>query len=214
MSYLMVSASTPSKFPDKNELKRFARTMVAERMNSLHKDVKHCLDKPYAPFPALLYCMSSVDFLGALVAGQAAQYDSVTAERVRPTPNSLRYMRDFMGYTEEQSILILEIFRHKLVHLAQPSPSAKHNGKIVAWLYEHHPTHKHLLLENAPKDTKIHIKSDWEIPVDQIFTLGITQFMEDIRDSVYRHGRYLDLLESTLDLQSKFDKAVEEMFQS
>jgi hypothetical protein len=38
--------------------------------------------------------------------------------------------------------------------------------------------------------------------------------MEDIRDSVYRHGGYLDLLESTLDLQSKFDKAVEEMFQS
>lgn len=86
------------------------------------------------------------------------------------------------------------------MHLAQPSPSAKHNGKIVAWQYEHQATQKHLLLESAPKGTKIQVKSNWEIPVDYIFTLGITQFMEDIRDSAYRHGGYLDLLETTPDL--------------
>jgi hypothetical protein len=38
--------------------------------------------------------------------------------------------------------------------------------------------------------------------------------MEDIQDSVYRHGGYLDLLETTPDLQYKFEKAIVEMFQS
>jgi hypothetical protein len=214
MRPLLAHTSSLGKFSDRNELKRFVRNFVKERMDSLQKDVIHCLQVPYAPFPAILYCLSSVDFLGALVAGQAAQYDSVTKRLVRPTPNTLRYMRDFMCYTQEQSTLILGIFRHKLVHLAQPSPCAKNNGKNVAWRYEHQSTQKHLLLENAPKDTKIQVKSDWEIPVDSIFTLGIKQFIDDIQDSVYRHGGYLDLLENDSHLQDMFKKAIEELFQS
>jgi hypothetical protein len=52
-----------------------------------------------------------------------------------------------------------------------------------------------------------------ELPTKSL-ALGITQFMEDIQDSVYRHGGYLDLLETTPDLQYKFEKAIVEMFQS
>jgi len=201
------SASKPTKFPDKNELKRFARKMVGERMDSLQKDVKHCLQRPYAPFPALLYCISSVDFLGALFAGEAAP-------PVDTVGNSKVYMQKFMGYTDEQSSFIIDLFRHKLVHLAQPRPSVNKNNKIISWKYEHSNTQKHLLLEDAPKDTSIKIKSDWQVPVDQTFSLGIMQFMEDIRDSVYRHGGYLDVLENDPNLQGKFEKALEEIFQS
>jgi hypothetical protein len=93
-------------------------------------------------------------------------------------------MRDYMGYTEDKSTLIVALFRHKLVHLAQPNPSILHNGKIVSWRYEHYHTPNHLLLEDAPKDTKIRIKSDWVIAVDQIFSIGFEQFMEDIRDFI------------------------------
>lgn len=187
--------------------------MIGERMNSLYKDVTHCLRKPYAPFPALLYCFSSVDLLGALLAGQAAKKDSITQKRVHTIDNSKEYMRRFMGYTEDQSTLIADLFRHKLVHLAQPKPSIEHKGKIVSWYYVHNSTPRHLLLENARPDTKIQIKSDWEITVDQTFCLSITQFMEDIRDSVYRHGGYLDLLENDSTVRTMFGKAVEELFQ-
>jgi hypothetical protein len=58
------------------------------------------------------------------------------------------------------------------------------------------------------------IKSGWEIVVDQVFSLGIEQFMEGIRDSVYRHGGHLDLFETTPQLQNNFEKAVEQIFQS
>jgi hypothetical protein len=207
-------ASGSTKFPDKNELKRFARTIVGERMNSLRKDVLHCLRKPYAPFPALLYCISSMDFLGALFAGQGAKKDSITSKSVDTAGNSKAYMHHFMGYTQDQCSLIIDLFRHKLVHLAQPKPSTVYYGKIVSWYYEHNPSPKHLLLENAPTGAKIQIKSDWEIPVDQTFCLSITQFMEDIRDSVYRHGGYLDLMETDSNIQDKFEKAIQEIFQS
>jgi hypothetical protein len=74
-------------------------------------------------------------------------------------------MQKFMGYTKEQSTPIIELFRHKLIHL-QPRPSVLHNNIVVASLYEHHYTQKYLLLENAPKDTNIQIKSGWEVVVD------------------------------------------------
>jgi len=38
-----MSTSSATRFPNKNELKRFARCFVKERMDSLQKDVIHCL---------------------------------------------------------------------------------------------------------------------------------------------------------------------------
>ena len=48
-------------------------------------------------------------------------------------------MRNYMGYTEQQSDLIIQIFRHKLVHLAQPRPIFSYKNKVVTWeyVYEH-----------------------------------------------------------------------------
>ena len=86
------------------------------------------------------------------------------------------------------------------------------NTSTKQYSVPHHYIQKHLLLENAPMDTQI--KSGWEIVVDQVFSLGIEQFMEGIRDSVYRHGGHLDLFETTPQLQNNFEKAVEQIFQS
>lgn len=60
--------TSSAKFPDKNELKRFARNFVIERIDSLQKYVMHCLQQPFASFPAILYCVSIIDLLGALCA--------------------------------------------------------------------------------------------------------------------------------------------------
>jgi hypothetical protein len=47
-----MSTSSAARFPNKNELKRFARYFVKERMDSLQKDVIHCLQWPFASFSA------------------------------------------------------------------------------------------------------------------------------------------------------------------
>ena len=59
----------PNRFPDKNESRRLARNFIKERIDSLQKDVMHCLQPPYAPFPAILYCVATIDLLGALCYG-------------------------------------------------------------------------------------------------------------------------------------------------
>jgi hypothetical protein len=67
-----MSTSSATRFPNKNELKIFARYFVKERMDYLQKDVIHCLQWPFASFPAILYCLSTTNLLGALNTGQAA----------------------------------------------------------------------------------------------------------------------------------------------
>src|SRR5215217_3637812 len=119
-------------FSDVNDLIKYSRKFVKDRINSLEKDVKYCLIETnfpikYAPFPALLYCFSTIDLLGSLFEGDA----SGTADT---TNNSKRYMKFFMNYTKEQSDLLIDIFRHKLVHLAQPKFVYTDNkGKKFTW---------------------------------------------------------------------------------
>jgi hypothetical protein len=207
--------TTTSRFPDKNELKRFARNFIKERIDSLQKDVMHCLQPPYAPFPTVLYCLATIDLFGGLLVGQVLDINPITKKRIHiDTAGNLKsYMELFMGYTAQQSELIIRIFRHKMVHLAQPRPIFSHNNKVVAWRYVHENTPDHLILKDSPTDSKIWIKSDWTMEIHQVFTIGISQLMEDIRDSALRHGGYLDQLDINYNnLLDKFEKAIVEAY--
>jgi hypothetical protein len=195
---------TNDKFPDRNELKRFARHFIKGRIDSLKKDVSHCLNGD-ATFPALLYCMSVIYLLGELNA-----VDSGTN-----TTKSIMYMQELMGYTRVQSDLVMKLFRHKLVHLAQPRPIAvypENSTNVVTWQYVHSDSKMHLLLEELPPKTKIQIIPGWKIEVNQRFTIGIWQLVEDISNSVYRHGGFLDKLEHRQDLQTKFSNFIEGIY--
>jgi hypothetical protein len=70
----------------------------------------------------------------------------------------------------------------------------------------------HLLLEELPPKTKIQIIPGWKIEVNQRFTIGIWQLVEDISNSVYRHGGFLDKLEHRQDLQTKFSNFTEGIY--
>jgi hypothetical protein len=153
-----MNPTIPSHFQDVNELKKFARDFIRNRLNSLKKDVEHCLIEPFAPFPAILYCFSTIDLLGALYTGQANTKDPISGNKVVTTVNSKLYMKDFMNYTQEQTDLIINIFRHKLVHLAQPNPIMKHNTKITSWRYEHSNFPIHLALDILTPPLEMRIK--------------------------------------------------------
>jgi hypothetical protein len=201
-------------FPERNELKRFARKFVRERISSLKKDVNHCLNSPYAPFPAILYCFSTIDLMGALYAGKAVSIDPQTQQRVPLTANSKEYMKKFMNYTTEQCNFLMDLYRHKLVHLAQPRPVIRDSdNRVVSWQYYHDNAEKHLLLEDAPQDSKIQVKSGTSITVNKIFNIGIQQLCADIEDSVEGHSGYIDKLEDVV-IQDKFEDALKQIYDS
>ena len=191
--------------PDTEEL-AFMKQYIMEKMNALRKDVLHCLQPPFAPMPALLWCSSCLNLLGALLKGNSRSYH---------TDNTKEYMEKFMGYTRDERELIIEVFRHKLSHLAQPGPfiKYKYSGKVVAWTYSHEYTPYHLKLLDSHPEPTIPLPP-WTIKplIDQVFTLGITQFMQEIICSVIRPEGYLQELEKNTEMFKNCRNAISEIF--
>jgi len=193
------------KFAEQRELIKFAKDFIKERIDSLDKDVRHCLQVPFAPFPALLYCFSTIDLLGALCAGDATRNAPTTCQ-------SADYMQRFMNYTEEQSRLLQSLFRHKIVHLAQPKAVIEDNSRLICWRYWHESQEHHLKLVKLSQGSKVQVTSSWEISCDYEFNISISHLVKDIRDSIESPNGYLTSLQKIPDLQDRFEKAIAQIY--
>ncbi len=193
-----------------NEILTIARNLLKARMDSLQNDVKRCIfgadvytHTQAAPFPALLYCFSTIDLLGALYGGNATGKQDKEDKKAeyRTSVLSLNYMNDVMQYPQEKANLLQKVFRHKIVHLAQPKPVIKHSGKLYTWCYEHN-------------NRGIHLQ---EVPTEKAdavtFCISIWSLVEDIVDSVYKPNGYLHQLENKKALRDKFVKAYTQIFE-
>jgi hypothetical protein len=187
-------------FADTHELIQFARTFLRDRTDSLQRDVQVCIQGATAAFPAILYCFSTIDLLGALLSGQAEAAKGVT-------DRATAYARRFMHYSEDQCKLLWDIFRHKIVHLAQPHPAKNFKNKKTAWMYHHDDRAYHLKLGPIPP-VQQNVASGITIKAEQLFEISIRDFVQDIVDSVHSPGGYLHCLASDADLQDKFAKAI------
>ena len=133
-----------TRFNNSQDLLNHAKDFVDRRMSSLKNDVNHCIKtEPCAPYPALIYCFSNIDLLGSLYAGKAGKDANTTQQ-------SKNYMKRFMGYSELQSTLLQCIFRHKLIHLAEPLLSViQYETRRIAWQYNHYDVVNHLIFVPA-----------------------------------------------------------------
>lgn len=195
-------------FADTDELIQFARTFLRDRTNSLQHDVLVCTHEATAAFPAILYCFSTIDLLGALLGGDAKSAAGVT-DRAKA------YARRFMHYSADQCDLLWGIFRHKIVHLAQPNPVKSFKGKKTTWGYWHDDGAHHLRL--VPLVPPVHetLTSGLSLKAEQRFEISIRHLVADIIDSVHAPSGYLHTLTSDpTDLQPKFTKAVTEIFEA
>jgi hypothetical protein len=176
-----------------------AERFLRERCDSLEKDVRHCVlhdgatpDWP-APFPALLYCFSTIDLLGGLYSGNASANAPIAKQ-------AKDYIIDIMKYPALQADLLQRQFGHKLFHLAQPKPRITHSGQVYHWGYTHNDSRLHLQIIPRPGS-----------PSDFDFWISITSLAEDITDSVCRLRGYLDMLRGSPQLQNNFSKAYQEI---
>lgn len=203
------SGSSIAPFKTPGELVKHAEYMLQARCDSLSKDVAHCLSKPYAPFPAILYCFSTIDLLGALAAGRG--------DNKRPaTKHSKSYISLFMRYPDPIPTLLMGLFRHKLVHLAAPKTvfeyednmSAKHK---VVWTYTHNTRGKHLKLDGVVGVANID-NGLWLVSYDQSFWLDITSFSNDIVNSVLGPNGYLAQLKTNPTMRVHYAAAVNDLY--
>jgi hypothetical protein len=185
-----------------------ARNYVEERVNSLEKDVRHCLQGELAPFPALLYCFAIIDLLGALMSGGAAR-----SRNVRTKEQSILYMTCFMCYTYENATLLIDVFRHKLVHLAQPRPVFQSGSEWIGWRYHHDNREVHLKKLPPLESDKIVVASGWIVTITQEYNVSIMDFANDIKDSAMKKPNgYLARLEESSLLRENYQTAVNQIY--
>jgi len=116
-----------------------------------------------------------------------------------------------MHYSADQSDLLWGVFRHKIVHLAQPNPAKLFKTKKTTWGYWHDDGGHHLKL--VPLVPPVHETrtSGLSFEAEQRFEISIRHLVADVVDSVHAPGGYLHTLASDIDLQGKFTKAVTEI---
>ena len=176
-----------------------AERFLRERCDSLEKDVRHCVlhdgatpDWP-APFPALLYCFSTIDLLGALYSGNASRNAAIAKQ-------ANDYIIDVMKYPALQADLLQRQFGHKLFHLAQPKPRITHGGHVYYWGYTHSDSRLHLQIIPRPGSA-----------IEFDFWISIMSLAADITDSVCRAGGYLDMLCGSPELEDNFSQAYQQI---
>ena len=159
------------------------KLIIDERLSSLKKDVNACLEKDCA-FPALLYCFSTIDLLGALYTGRAS---AASYTRANFKEYAVRFMKNsHINYTSEQIDLLQNFFRHKIAHLAQAKLVVKSNSKYVAWRYEYPSVANHLKIEPYQCTQIQTLLTPKPIYYDHLFTISITKLMHDTIDSAVR----------------------------
>lgn len=118
-------------------------------------------------------------------------------------------------YNGEAVELLQEIFRHKIVHLAQPKLVVNSKGRDIMWRYEYPNVTNHLKVECVGHIKQIkNILTPYPIYYDHVFTIGITQLSIDISDSVTRQsdGYIAKLKNNYKDSQRKFDDAIDQIY--
>jgi hypothetical protein len=159
--------------------------------------------------------------LGALYKGEAAgKIKGKQKHKLhgRPTPpstvsNSRKYMKRFMGYQQQQISLLWLVFRHKLVHLAEPKPAILYKNKIIGWRYHHKGYAKHLKLTKLRRPTRLLLKTPYDIHCNYKFEISITKLKDDIIDSLTgKPDDYKELLLKSKMLQLNFRRAINEIY--
>lgn len=213
---------TPITFTSDVDLLNFAGNyLVGNRLASLNDDISLCMTmdnkkkEQYAPFPALLYCFSIIDLLGALVAGHATSGGSNT--------NAKAYMKRFMQtngkpYEQWQCDLLQGIYRHKIVHLSEPKAAFLFNGKVLGWRHDERPEvaadHLQIINPRVGDPLKfVEVYDTTRINLDGGFIINITRFKDEIAASVTRTSDgYLAQLAMDRQLKEHFVTAINQIF--
>lgn len=119
-----------------------AEAIITERVESLVRDTKRCLDPAGQPaggsafFPAVLYAFATIDFLSSCITGWNDRKSAPTNHQPAEcqTPRMEGFLTDTCGYGKIESKIAVAIWRHKLMHTGEPRTLRnKKNGDRYHW---------------------------------------------------------------------------------
>ncbi len=172
-----------------DENKYFGAAQIGIRKHSVNQIINFCLNSKIeeAPYLALMYCFATVDLMGAYLTGRFNER--------KETDNAFQFINKYIGYSREQTLLLQEIYRHKLVHTGLPTSFFKHNEEVFTWTIHYDNRNFHLkITENGQA---------------RCFNISIRDFGQDLINGMIK---YLDELEVNDCLKQKYKKTLHELW--
>ena len=214
-----MSTNVPS-FESKAKLLGFAKQFLRDQVEGFRKDIAICLTMDrrgrHAYFPALIRCISFLDFLGGLHAGDIETH---SLRELRGYAN--RFM-DGADYDELRLSILYEGFRHKIAHLSDPYPvfDSSTKSKIfaaphrrIAWTVYAGKRQPAIKLIPYPKPILLKkARTPWAVSYNHRIQISLRSFANDIVKSINGPSGYLRQLQSDSLARKNFEKAMQKFF--
>lgn len=177
-----------------------AKNLFRERIESLKSDFKICRQGAF--FPIVMYAFATIDYFSSFWAGWNKKRDRDQNQ----TQRIADFMKKYLDYPEKSSKIAIEIFRHKLMHTAEPRLITWEEGKEkYYWEIDLDFKSEHFLLQKVADDPNnleyIHYK----------FLISVSYLIFAIETAVFGPcGYFYDLLANKENLQDKYKTCYEE----
>jgi hypothetical protein len=211
-----MSTNVP-RFESKAKLLRFAKQFLRDQVEGFRKDIAICLTmdrrRRHAYFPALIRCISFLDFLGGLHAG------NIESHSLRELREYAKKFMDGADYDGLRLSILYEGFRHKIAHLSDPYPvfdTAAKSKKFtaphrrIAWTVYAGKRQPPIKLIPHPKPILLKkTRTPWAVSYDHRIQISLRSFANDIVKSINGPSGYLRHLQSDSSSRKNFEKAMQ-----
>jgi hypothetical protein len=180
------------------------RQMFEQRLDSLDNDTKRCFtpinDIQAAPFPAVLYAFSVVDYFSSCWKGWNDPIFGRKKKRRNQTRRLVSFLVRFLPYGKRESQVAVSVWRHKLMHTGEPRllRNEKKTEKYGWEINEESPDHMRLVPVTGGSAT-------------HKLVLNPCALGRDLREAIFGVGRYWDQLEASALLQARFLRFLKEI---
>ena len=174
-----------------------AKNMFTERINSLQNDAMRAfvdIDKiAPAPFPIAMYAFATIDYFSSFWRGWNQNLPSGEDQ----TKRMVDFLEEFLKYPKKESSIAINIWRHKLMHTAEPRILKDNADSQYGWLI-------------GPR-----VGNHWELQEYSshyfILNVGVFNLIDDLKEGVFGNNGYFKKLKSSSDLQENWKKMISEI---
>jgi hypothetical protein len=203
------------------ELVSYAQRFVKSRIKVFRKDLSICLKADangrHAYMPALMTCISLLELLSGLYAGQLKSIG------LRGIINYTEKFMDSNVYSSDPLAVLYEMFRHKIAHITQPygvfdthlDVGKKHQLKNkpqrrITWKVN--ATNRYPPIDIISENGTLTKSSPWAVTYSHRCIVSIHRLKVDIPRSALKAGGYWENMSVDSNAQHNFLKCMHEFF--
>lgn len=180
-----------------NEVKQIFERKISSIENDYKRAYFKLPDIQFSPFPILLYSLAHLDYFSGLWVGwndikHRKSTDSVTNQTDRMLFFSVKYF----NYPEKETRVMINMFRHKLIHTGDPLVLYREDKKAYTWAI-YSKSDQHMKISYEDDNYRLHF--------------GIGNFIKDLRNAIFGEGKYFEQLQTDYDLQDNCLRCLKEI---